>query len=60
MPSLIIYGVIALGILGALGGFVYKEREAGANKVRAELQPKLDACQASVEAQNKAVAALKA
>ena len=54
------YGLIALGILGMLGGIVYKIRQGGADSVRAELLPQLQSCQASVEAQNRAVEALRA
>ena len=54
------YGLVALGILGMLGSIVYKIREGGADSVRAELLPQLQSCQASVKAQNDALAALKA
>ena len=58
--GLIVYAVLALGILGALGGIGYSVRKAGADSVRAELQPKLDAANASIKAQNAALDALKA
>ena len=51
---------IALAILGSIAGLVGYERKAGADAVRAELQPKLDSCTAAVQQQNAAVAALKA
>ena len=57
--GLIVYAVLALGILGALGGIGYSIRKAGADAVRADLQPKIDACQASIEAQNAALEALR-
>lgn len=64
--GLIAYGLIALAILGALGGIGYKVRQAGADSVRAELQPKLTACEGQVatmggqiKAQNEAVDALQ-
>ena len=34
--NLLLYGFLALGILGALGGIGYKVREAGADSVRVE------------------------
>ena len=58
--GLIVYAVLALGILGALGGIGYSIRKAGADAVRAELQPKLEECSAAVQRQNDALAALKA
>jgi len=65
--TLIAYGLIALAVLGALGGISYKIRESGKDAVRLELQPKLDACRqftetlsAQLRAQNEAVAALEA
>ena len=58
--GLIIYAVLALAILGTLAGIGYSIRKAGADAVRAELQPKLDACAAAVQRQNDALAALKA
>ena len=54
------YGLLALGILGMLGGIVYKIREGGYDKARAELLPQLEACKASVAAQNAALEALRA
>lgn len=48
--GLLAYGLIALGILGMLGGIGYKIREAGADSVRAELQPKLTACEGKIQA----------
>lgn len=58
--GLIIYAVLALAILGTLAGIGYSIRKAGADAVRAELQPKLEACEGAVKAQNDALAALKA
>jgi hypothetical protein len=49
---------MALAILGALGGIGYSIRKAGADSVRAELQPKLDACAGEIAKQNEALAAL--
>lgn len=65
MPgSLLAYGIVALAIMATLGGVAYKIHhsgyEEGVAEVRKELQPKLDACTAAIEAQNRAVAALKA
>ena len=68
MPgSLIAYGLLALAILGALGGFVYKERQAGYDKAEALYKPKLTACQnlnttlgAQIKEQNAAVEKLAA
>ena len=56
--GLIIYAVLALGILGTLAGIGYSIRKAGADAVRAELQPKLDECAAAVQRQNDAIARL--
>jgi hypothetical protein len=36
MPTLIVYGIIALGILGILGGIGYKVRESGKDAIRIE------------------------
>ena len=65
--GLLLYGFMALAILGALGGIGYSIRKAGADAVRAELEPKLKACEtltaglsAQVKAQNEAVEALRA
>ena len=58
--GIIIYAVLALGILGTLAGIGYSIRKAGADAVRAELEPKLQACADAVKAQNDALAALKA
>ena len=56
--GLIVYAVLALGILGALGGIGYSIRKAGADAVRAELEPKLTACNDAVQRQNDAIARL--
>lgn len=65
MPgSLLAYGIVALAIMATLAGAVYKIHhsgyEEGVAEVRKELQPKLDACNTAIEAQNRAVSALKA
>ena len=52
------YGLLALAILGTLAGIGYSIRKAGADAVRAELQPKLDECAAAVQRQNDAIARL--
>lgn len=49
MPILL-YAGAAIIILGMLGGIGYKVRQAGADSVRAELQPKLTACQTQISA----------
>ncbi len=36
MPTLLLYGFLALAILGALGGIGYKVRESGKDSVRVE------------------------
>ena len=56
-----IFGILIAGIVlvGSLAGFVAMERKAGGDAVRAKLQPKLEACQASVDAQNAALEALR-
>lgn len=56
--GLIVYAVLALGILGTLAGIGYSIRKAGADSVRAELQPKLDACAVEVEKHNAAARAM--
>ena len=57
-----IFGILIAGIvlIGSLAGFVAMERKAGGDAVRAKLQPKLEACEGAVKAQNDALAALKA
>ena len=67
MPSLILYGLIALAIASAFGATYWKGREAGKEVIRAELQPQITACegrekglQGQIEVQNRAVASLKA
>ena len=49
-----------LAVSAVLGTAAYNIRKAGADAVRAELQPKLEACEGAVKAQNDALAALKA
>ena len=56
--SLIVYAVLALGILGTLAGIGYSIRKAGADAVRADLQPKLEACAGEVEKHNAAAKAM--
>ena len=58
--GLIVYAVLALGILGTLAGIAYSIRKAGGDAVRAELEPKLQACAAEVERANEAALATKA
>ena len=58
--NLLAYGLIALAILGSIAGLVGYERKAGADAVRAELQPQIESCKAAVAQQNAAVAALEA
>ena len=48
MPTLLIYGLIALGIIGGVAGLVAYERKAGGDSVRADLQPKLASCQTQI------------
>lgn len=60
MGSLVLYAVLALAVMGMIGTGVYKVKQWGGDEVRAELQPKLTACQADVKRQNDAVEALKA
>lgn len=57
MLGYLIAGVL---LIGGLTGFVAMERKAGADKVRAELQPKLEKCQESVRQANEAAKAVKA
>ena len=47
-----------LALVAALTAFVAYERKAGADKVRAELAPKLAACAGEIAKQNEALAAL--
>ena len=47
---MLLYGLMALAVLWAIGGFVGYERKAGADAVRAELEPKLTACQGQITA----------
>ena len=60
MPSLIIYAVMFLAVAGVIGAGYHQVKKSGADEVRAELQPKLEACEASVKAQNDALDTLKA
>ena len=60
MPSLIIYAVMFLAVAGVIGAGYHQVKKSGADEVRAELQPKLEACEGAVKAQNEALAALKA
>lgn len=59
MSTLLICGLMALALLGAVGGFVAYERHAGADSVRAELQPKLTACTTQLTTQNAAIEAMR-
>ena len=56
MPSLIMYGLIALAIAGAFGGTYFSGRQAGKAVERAEWKPKLEACQQQVSGLENAVA----
>ena len=56
--GLSVYAVLALANLGTLGGIGYSIRKAGADSVRAELEPKLQACNDAVQRQNDAIARL--
>jgi len=58
--GLLLYGLVALGILGALGGMAYSVRKAGYDAATAELQPKIDAAHNEIRKQNEAIAAWKA
>ena len=44
MGSLIVWAIVAIGLLGSIITIVHMERKAGGDEVRAELQPKLTAC----------------
>lgn len=59
MPSLILYAVMFLAVAGVIGGAYHTVKKAGADEVRAELQPKLDAAQQQIKAQNEAVEKLR-
>ncbi len=58
--GLLAYGLLALAILGALGGMGSSIRKTGYDAARAELQPQLEHCHGEIKRQNDAVAALKA
>ena len=57
--NLIVYGFLALAVMGAIGEGVHQVKKWGGEDVRAELQPKIDFCHASIEAQNAAVQQLR-
>lgn len=52
------YLIAGIVLIGSLVGFVAMERKAGADSVRAVLQPKLDACAGEVEKHNAAAKAM--
>ena len=63
---MLMYLIAGIAALAMIGGLVYGERKAGGDSVRAELQPKLTACQTQVSTmgqqittQNQAVEALR-
>ena len=58
--NLLLYGFVALAILGALGGIGYKVREAGADSVRVEWAEANTAAQKKVEAERMRQDALRA
>ena len=60
MPTLVIYALVALAVMGAIGTGVYKVKQWGGHEVRAELQPKVEACERELKKQNEAVDALAA
>ena len=49
-----------LAVAGVVGTAYHTVKKSGYTEAQAELQPKIDACEASVKAQNDALAALKA
>ena len=64
--NLLLYGLVAIAVLGSVAGLVHMERKAGGDAVRAELQPKLTACQSltatmggQIKEQNAAVESLR-
>ena len=57
--NLLLYGVIALAILGTLGGIGYKIREAGADSVRVEWAEANAAAQKQAEADRQRQDALR-
>ncbi len=56
---MIAYLIAGAVLIGSLIGFVAMERKAGADSVRAVLQPKLDACQGEIKKQNDALEAVR-
>ena len=50
MPSLILYACLALAIMGGIGWGYKTVKDAGRDEARAELQPKLTACQGQITA----------
>lgn len=57
--GLLAYGLIALAVIGSLSGLYFGVHHSGVVEGRAEIQPKLEACQTDVEKQNAAVKALR-
>lgn len=58
--GLLVYGLLALAILGALGGIGYSIRKAGYDAAEAKYLPQIEQCHGEIKRQNDAVAALKA
>lgn len=59
MPSLILYAVIFLAVAGAIGGAYSTVKKSGYTEAVNEYQPKLDAAQQQIKAQNEAVEKLR-
>ena len=50
MPTIILYACLALALMGGIGWGYKTVKDSGRDEVRAELQPKLTACQGQITA----------
>lgn len=53
------YVAAAIAVMGMVGTAGYMVRKSGADSVRAELQPKLTACEGQIATQNSAIEAMR-
>lgn len=49
MPTILLYGFLALALMGGIGYGYTVVKDSGRDEVRAELQPKLTACQTQIQ-----------
>ena len=58
--GILLYAVAAIAVMGMVGAGYHTVKKSGYTEAVAEYQPKLDAAEASIKAQNEALDALKA